>query len=639
VGSPFHGIVREMFGELRPGLAVVLEKLGCGGHGVLECGNVNLVLSLPTGYGKSTLSVILARAVETFTFSNFVRVIHVAPTRSLIEDLHDRALRFGVKSAVQFSGAQYDVKAPFFLPRFVITTYDSFMLNMYKAVIAEPVSTYGHFELPRYSIYSSLVHFDEYHLLAFGDEGVEPGGSRAWTALTTTVRQLVNSGVQLMLSTATPSRALEERLIWVMSTFARPGARTAAVHIVNKLGDAVRGRGCGGSALRGNIAEYECEVDGVKYLLLEVEFSGDVPDMETSYMGEGDLVNKVDELLRSEQPCKCSPRVLIVANTVGKAVEWYDKLRKRFGDGVCLMHSRFTVEDRGRLLRRVSEGLCDVLVSTQVIEVGVDLNACSLITELAPIPAIVQRVGRVLRSGSCAKSTGKVFIVNTGSYAPYDGDVVKRSLEVLRENGFRVCWKLPYGCHGKIGYADLLDNAVPDLDLELESVLRSLDEDVYTTRRDLVAVLGRYCSLVRTSALINLYVDGQFPQELSRDVLLNRSLTIDASILYKLMRDEGDVCRVLKCGDRDGVKCIDAIMNKVTEGGRGIAVEFCDNELYNTLSRAFKRAKNDTEFSKNVCRELLNYRRWVEGVDMGLLAIKVVPELYDSEYGLVRSMG
>lgn len=71
---------------------------------------------------------------------------------------------------------------------------------------------------------------------------------------------------------------------------------------------------------------------------------------------------------------------------------------------LVLLHSRFRPADRAK---RVDEALADVstgdpgtiVVSTQVIEAGVDVSATTLFTELAPWASLVQRFGRCNRRG------------------------------------------------------------------------------------------------------------------------------------------------------------------------------------------------------------------------------------------------
>jgi CRISPR-associated endonuclease/helicase Cas3 len=95
---------------------------------------------------------------------------------------------------------------------------------------------------------------------------------------------------------------------------------------------------------------------------------------------------------------------LVVVNSVDTARAIYDALR---GDGphLTLLHSRFRGVERERLVNRVTEepGHTDhIVVSTQVVEAGMDLNASTLVTEAAPWPSVVQRAGRCNRTGRVA---------------------------------------------------------------------------------------------------------------------------------------------------------------------------------------------------------------------------------------------
>lgn len=112
----------------------------------------------------------------------------------------------------------------------------------------------------------------------------------------------------------------------------------------------------------------------------------------------------VEEILREVDE---SPRVLVVVNTVDRAITLGRELRARLGsEAVRVLHSRFYRRDRDRITGEVlrtfgrssTEGL-RVLVATQVVEVGLDISADSLLTELAPANALVQRWGRCARWG------------------------------------------------------------------------------------------------------------------------------------------------------------------------------------------------------------------------------------------------
>ncbi|MGH3246597.1 MAG: type I-G CRISPR-associated helicase/endonuclease Cas3g [Trebonia sp.] len=90
---------------------------------------------------------------------------------------------------------------------------------------------------------------------------------------------------------------------------------------------------------------------------------------------------------------------LVVANTVSAARDVYKQLRG--GPAACtLLHSRFRgIERAGRMAEVVTRPEDRIVVSTQVVEAGIDLSAAVLVTEAAPWPSLVQRVGRCNRTG------------------------------------------------------------------------------------------------------------------------------------------------------------------------------------------------------------------------------------------------
>jgi CRISPR-associated endonuclease/helicase Cas3 len=96
---------------------------------------------------------------------------------------------------------------------------------------------------------------------------------------------------------------------------------------------------------------------------------------------------------------------LVVHNTVSAAADTHRRLSRRPPAGnpdLVLLHSRFRPPDRHRLTERLTapvppEGR--VICATQVVEAGVDVSACLLVTEVAPWSSIVQRLGRCNRRG------------------------------------------------------------------------------------------------------------------------------------------------------------------------------------------------------------------------------------------------
>jgi len=122
---------------------------------------------------------------------------------------------------------------------------------------------------------------------------------------------------------------------------------------------------------------------------------------------------------------------LVVVNTVRSARALYQELRKA-GPPCTLLHSRFRGVDRDRLMDRVlaqpgPEG--HVVVSTQVVEAGVDINAAVLVTEAAPWPSVVQRAGRCNRTGTVADA--ELWWFPPAKPDPYDADDVAASVAAL----------------------------------------------------------------------------------------------------------------------------------------------------------------------------------------------------------------
>lgn len=134
---------------------------------------------------------------------------------------------------------------------------------------------------------------------------------------------------------------------------------------------------------------------------IAVDSSGRRTCVQVSVMPD-DAASLVDRLEQELRDGGCAG---IVCNTVARAQSLAADLRERFGDEVVLMHSRFTAPDRARLEQRLLVALGPqgdrphrlVVVATQVIEQSLDIDFDLLITDLAPVDLMLQRMGRLHR--------------------------------------------------------------------------------------------------------------------------------------------------------------------------------------------------------------------------------------------------
>lgn len=136
-------------------------------------------------------------------------------------------------------------------------------------------------------------------------------------------------------------------------------------------------------------------------------------------------------------------KILIVCNRVANAQAIFSQIKEIYPDiPRMLIHSRFKRIDRNHLeteLKEVynkSKNAC-IVVSTQVVEVSLDISFDLMITETAPIDALIQRFGRInrKRNGSTIGKYKAVYVIapsaNKKDCLPYSAEVLQRSFEVL----------------------------------------------------------------------------------------------------------------------------------------------------------------------------------------------------------------
>lgn len=237
------------------------------------------------------------------------------------------------------------------------------------------------------------------------------------------------------------------------------------------------------------------------------------------------LIDDPAQLASEVRKChRSGTRTIVVVNTVRRACELFEALnidesvspkttRKskktkepQRDEGapeiskpkVVLLHSRFRPEDRKT---QVEEALAEIapgepgtiVVSTQVIEAGVDVSATTLFTDLAPWASLVQRFGRCNRRGE-ENSQARVFWIDLPRNnadaekiaLPYQLNDLRASAERLKELNDVGLKSLPkvdlqFEQGQVIRRKDLIDlfDTTPDLagnDIDIDRFIREVED-------------------------------------------------------------------------------------------------------------------------------------------------------------------
>lgn len=154
-------------------------------------------------------------------------------------------------------------------------------------------------------------------------------------------------------------------------------------------------------------------------------------------------INELEDALPAmEKALSDNKKILMVCNQVKRAQAVYLSLQANYPDiHIMLIHSHFKridrqyLEDSLKNHYNISKEAC-IVVSTQVVEVSLDISFDMMITECAPIDALIQRFGRINRKRS-RETIGHykpIYVIApyTGNDAlPYDEEVLQRSYAVL----------------------------------------------------------------------------------------------------------------------------------------------------------------------------------------------------------------
>jgi CRISPR-associated endonuclease/helicase Cas3 len=133
-------------------------------------------------------------------------------------------------------------------------------------------------------------------------------------------------------------------------------------------------------------------------------------------------------------------RVLWVVNVVARAQKLADQLEQALGLRVLCYHSRYRLQDRrsaheatvAAFQQRTAPAIA---ITTQVCEMGLDLDAEVLVTEHAPVTSLVQRFGRANRHLAVPGRLGELVTYPPESSSPYAKDDLAGAVDLLAALG------------------------------------------------------------------------------------------------------------------------------------------------------------------------------------------------------------
>ena len=377
------------------------------------------VAVLPTGYGKTSLFARSSRIVKSVRGG--VRVIHVLPLRAIVTQAYERAERVygalaGYQAGIDVGGA----KTPYLARRYVIATLDSFLMNYYGVPVYEALRSSWHSD----AVYASsrlfdVLVLDEFHLMVAGDAGSGENPVRLvakqLAATAFPVASHLRRGPAVILTATMPPDVLRAFIAEVAGIYRRYGGGELMVNMVAYRGlfDA---RGLSEQIKEAGQASVDSVIEDddnsfprgrIKTSIKKIDYVDGVPD-------PGVVAN----IIRNAGDC----RVFVALNSWVRAYRLYKELEE-LGINAVLLTGKSSPEGRRKALERLEKGGAGVLVATQVVEAGVDLDFNVLITEAAPGPQLVQRAGRIARRRDPTECDEVVVLVPSDDLARAVGGI------------------------------------------------------------------------------------------------------------------------------------------------------------------------------------------------------------------------
>jgi CRISPR-associated endonuclease/helicase Cas3 len=211
-----------------------------------------------------------------------------------------------------------------------------------------------------------------------------------------------------------------------------------------------------------------------------------------------ELINKshipqtIPDFIDSLEPD--NKRTLFIMNTIGSAIELFEGLKRAFPEkNVGFLSTEVVPSERLSRIDKIKKKEYDLVVSTQLIEAGVDVDFERVYRDICPVPSIIQSAGRANREWG---DVGCVIIiclinVNSQTYASmiYRNSSVDLSttMEILEPE--KIYNEPELNNLTERYYTELCINKVKSMD-ESKLILKGMNECIFseTERSDILPV-------------------------------------------------------------------------------------------------------------------------------------------------------
>lgn len=217
-------------------------------------------------------------------------------------------------------------------------------------------------------------------------------------------------------------------------------------------------------------------------------------------------------------------RVLVCVNSVELSQRLFEKFKEY--ESIKLIHGKFNTRDREIIEKNLDKQ--KLLIGTQAIEVSLDIDYDVLYTEMAPIDSLLQRFGRIYRTGRKDEEgnwkTGDIYIFKSTDNI-YKQDIIEKTRMVLLdiiENNDGVINESEVGNYLDKVYSEIDTSEYLDKKRQILSIIDELRVGIYNKSSNMIEDCGESVLPISLLDEYKVYIE-------SRNYLSANCLLVDIS--------------------------------------------------------------------------------------------------------------